>query len=82
MCARGLQLCCNSGVVKRHESVRVDFLRECGRPASITAHGFIAGVLQHEYDHLNGILFTDRMEKDVPDTAVLCDSGTYTICDS
>ena len=30
----------------------------------MTAHGFYARVLQHEIDHLNGYLFTDRLDHD------------------
>jgi peptide deformylase len=32
-----------------------------GEPVEIEASGLLARALQHEVDHLNGILFTDRM---------------------
>jgi peptide deformylase len=49
------------GVVARPRAVRVDYLDLEGRPASITAEDFLATVLQHELDHLDGVLFLDRM---------------------
>lgn len=32
-----------------------------GRPFKLEADGFLARVIQHEYDHLNGVLFLDRL---------------------
>jgi peptide deformylase len=32
-----------------------------GDPVSLTADGFHARVIQHEYDHLDGVVFLDRM---------------------
>tara|TARA_R110002050_G_scaffold226282_5_gene362080 strand:- start:254 stop:517 length:264 start_codon:yes stop_codon:yes gene_type:complete len=52
-----------SGIVERHKSIRLDYLKECGTPAYMVATGLIAGVVQHEYDHLDGVLFTDRMKE-------------------
>jgi peptide deformylase len=49
------------GLVPRHPSVRVQGLdREGGRLDHI-ASDFEARIVQHEYDHLNGIVFLDRM---------------------
>ena len=47
--------------VKRYASVRVTGLDREGNPVEIDAEGFPAVVLQHEIDHLNGILFIDRI---------------------
>lgn len=47
--------------VKRDALVRVQGLDRHGQPVDITAEGFLAIVLQHEIDHLNGILFIDRI---------------------
>jgi peptide deformylase len=33
-----------------------------GRPFALDADGLLARVIQHEMDHLNGILFIDRLE--------------------
>jgi peptide deformylase len=46
----------------RPASVRVQAWNEKGRPFTVTAEGMLARVIQHELDHLNGILFVDRLE--------------------
>lgn len=33
-----------------------------GKPFEIEAHGWLARIFQHEYDHLDGILYADRLE--------------------
>lgn len=47
--------------VPRALGVRVEALDEQGEPLMIHARGWYARILQHEVDHLDGILFTDRM---------------------
>jgi len=47
--------------VKRHKSVEVEALNEAGQRVKIEAEGFSARVLQHEIDHLNNVLFIDRI---------------------
>ena len=49
------------GLVPRHPAVRVSALDAEGNPVTFEAEGFHARVIQHEYDHLDGILFVDRM---------------------
>jgi peptide deformylase len=49
-------------VVDRALNVRVDCLNERGEEVTINAHGWYARILQHEIDHLNGILYIDRMK--------------------
>ncbi len=49
------------GMVCRHESVVVRGWNENGDPVSIEAHGLLSRALQHEIDHLEGILFVDRL---------------------
>lgn len=49
------------GVVSRAESVRVECLNEHAEPVVIHAKGWYARILQHEIDHLNGILYIDRV---------------------
>ena len=48
------------GDVKRSEHVTVKALNEAGEEVTIDASGFKARAFQHEIDHLNGILFTDK----------------------
>jgi peptide deformylase len=49
------------GLVPRHPAVRVSALDREGRPQRFLAEGFEARIVQHEYDHLNGVVFLDRM---------------------
>jgi methionyl-tRNA formyltransferase len=52
-----------SGEVERAERVRVRGLDPNGREVWVEAEGFFARVLQHEIDHLDGVLFTDRARR-------------------
>jgi peptide deformylase len=49
--------------VKRHEKITVRGLNLKGEEVEIEAEGLLAVVLQHEIDHLNGMLFIDRLSK-------------------
>ncbi|AAP99127.1 MULTISPECIES: peptide deformylase [Prochlorococcus] len=46
--------------VIRPSSIKVNFRDEMGRPKKINADGLLARCIQHEMDHLNGVLFVDR----------------------
>ncbi len=48
------------GIVPRALSVRLECLNEKAEPCTITAKDWYARILQHEIDHLNGILYLDR----------------------
>jgi peptide deformylase len=48
--------------VVRPELVKVQAWNEKGRPFTIEDGGFLARVIQHEYDHLDGVLFVDRLK--------------------
>lgn len=50
------------GPVDRPKKVRVEAENIDGKKITINASGFLARVLQHEIDHLNGILFIDLVE--------------------
>lgn len=47
--------------VKRHQSVAVEGFDRHGKPVRMERDDFLAIVLQHEIDHLNGTLFIDRL---------------------
>jgi len=47
--------------ITRARKVRVEALSPAGKPLTIEAKGFEAVALQHEIDHLDGILFIDRI---------------------
>jgi peptide deformylase len=49
--------------ISRPGSVDVKALNEKGKPVEFRAGGLLARAVQHETDHLNGILFIDRMER-------------------
>lgn len=51
------------GEVKRPENVVVEAMNEKGEKIRITASGLLARALCHEMDHLDGILFTDKVIK-------------------
>lgn len=48
------------GYVERFEQVRVSALDPKGKSVRIEADGLLARAIQHELDHLDGILFTDK----------------------
>lgn len=47
--------------VTRPELVQVSYKDEQGRPQEGIFNGFVSRVIQHEIDHLNGVLFVDRI---------------------
>jgi peptide deformylase len=49
--------------VIRPKTVKVQAWNEKGRPFTLEASGILARVIQHEYDHLDGILFIDRLSE-------------------
>ncbi|MCO5143189.1 MAG: peptide deformylase [Oligoflexia bacterium] len=49
------------GKVSRPQHIRVDYLDRDGNAQSIEAKGFLATVIQHELDHLNGTLYIDKL---------------------
>ena len=73
--AEGSQMCiegCLSvpgrrGKVERPEKVRVHAQDRKGHHIELTAEGFLANAVCHELDHLDGIMYTDKMIEDVTD---------------
>ena len=51
------------GMVKRHRRVTVEALDRNGEEMKIEADGLTSIILQHEIDHLDGVLFTDKLIK-------------------
>lgn len=49
------------GVVKRHYGVELSYLDENGEKHTKKFEGFLATIIQHEFDHLQGFLFTKRV---------------------
>ena len=50
------------GFVERPKKIKVNYLNEKGEEQEIIAEGFLATVLQHELDHLAGVLYLDRIK--------------------
>ena len=48
--------------VERAAQVTVQGIDRSGKKATISVQGLMATVIQHEYDHLEGLLFIDRVE--------------------
>ncbi len=58
------------GEVRRAQTVRVEYLDRTGKRVQATWTKFRAIVVQHEYDHLNGILYPERASFLFPDDTV------------
>lgn len=54
------------GIVPRHARINVEFYDVNGNKKTMRLREELAIVFQHEYDHLNGILFYDRIDKTNP----------------
>lgn len=57
--------------VPRYETIRLRWMNETGETIEKVLGGFVAHVAQHETDHLNGVLFVDRVED--PTTYMMAD---------
>ncbi len=49
------------GLVPRHKSIKVSYIDRTGKNHVKNFSDFIARIFQHEHDHLNGIMFIDRV---------------------
>ncbi|TAF54933.1 MAG: peptide deformylase [Oscillatoriales cyanobacterium] len=61
--------------VKRPAMIEVSYKDEHGRPQKRKFEGLPARVIQHEMDHLNGVMFVDRVEGDLELTEALTQEG-------
>jgi peptide deformylase len=64
------------GLVLRPRQVRVDYYDLGGQKRAVVAGGFLATVFQHELDHLQGVLFVDRV-RDTTKLATIEDYAKY-----
>jgi peptide deformylase len=51
--------------VIRPQALEVSYKDEQGKPRKLQANGLLARVIQHEMDHLNGVMFVDRVDNDL-----------------
>ena len=56
-----------TGMVKRHRAITVEFLDLQGKKQNKKYKEFNAVIIQHEIDHLDGILFMDKVVKKKPE---------------
>lgn len=63
----GIEACLSvpelAGEVERHEKIVIKGQNRQGKPVKIKAEGWLARIFQHEIDHVEGILYTDRTDK-------------------
>lgn len=50
------------GLVRRPEKITVRFFNPAGKEGKLTVDGLLAKVFQHEIDHLNGVLISDKWD--------------------
>lgn len=62
------------GPVTRSKEVNVTYYTLDGEPTELHASGYLARIIQHEVDHLSGILYADRLEQ--PDLLEAIDPDT------
>ena len=55
------------GMVERPEKIDIEYYNRYGEKIKFHAEGYFARVFLHEMDHLDGILFADKMVKKIPD---------------
>ncbi len=53
------------GMVPRARKIKVKYFDRKGHPHTVVLSGFNARIVQHEYDHLEGILFTDKIVEEL-----------------
>ncbi|MGF1591442.1 MAG: peptide deformylase [Pleurocapsa sp.] len=51
--------------VTRPETIEVSYKNESGKPCKLKASGLLSRAIQHEMDHLNGVMFVDRVENNL-----------------
>lgn len=61
--------------VVRPRAMEVSFKDEYGKPKTIKATGLLSRAIQHEMDHLNGVLFVDRVQNGLALTEELQKKG-------
>jgi peptide deformylase len=61
--------------VKRPKIVEIAYKDEYGRPQTLKADNLLARCILHEMDHLNGVVFVDRVENSLSLTEELSKNG-------
>ncbi|VEP12313.1 Peptide deformylase 1 [Hyella patelloides LEGE 07179] len=61
--------------VNRPEAIEVSYKDENGKPKKLQTSDLLARAIQHEMDHLNGVMFVDRVENEIALTEELQKKG-------
>lgn len=61
--------------VTRPDTIEISFKNEQGKPSKLKATGLLSRAIQHEMDHLNGVMFVDRVENNLALTEELKKRG-------
>ena len=61
--------------VERPEAIEVSYKDENGKPQKLQAKDLLARAIQHEMDHLNGVMFVDRVDNEIALTQELQKKG-------
>lgn len=64
--------------VNRPEAIEISYKDEFGKPQKRQFKGLLSRVIQHEMDHLNGVMFVDRVENGIALTEALKKEGFST----
>lgn len=51
--------------VTRPDEIEVSYKNEQGKPCKLKASGLLSRAIQHEMDHLNGVMFVDRVDNNL-----------------
>ena len=58
------------GIVTRPEKVKVRYQDRHGKAWELETEGFEARAICHEVDHLNGVLYVDKMDRELPEEEI------------
>ena len=61
--------------ITRPQAIEVKFKDDSGRPRNLNASGLLARAIQHEIDHLEGVMFVDHVSNDLALTETLRKQG-------
>lgn len=51
--------------VTRPDEIEISYKNELGKPCKLKATGLLSRAIQHEMDHLNGVMFVDRVDNNI-----------------
>jgi peptide deformylase len=54
------------GMIRRHRRAELSGLDRAGKKINIKGEGLLAEIIQHEVDHINGLLYIDKIKKVIP----------------